>query len=267
MRSQRRAVWVGCAAIALALAGCGSITPLESADGGTVSPPRLTRSDAGRISIETADAGPSTVETNDADPLPPPTKDAGAPMAEPKDAGNGPSPARDAGAPMPDTKDAGKGANNSSCGAKGNCSNGLVCNPASGLCVECLVNDDCGGKTKLCDLATLTCVITAAMGIGAILVIAFDHGIGWDRHRRDVALSRIVVDDDVHFGSGVPINDVERDAIQGATAVGGIIRAPVGVQCDRSADVRDDGRRVGSHWRVADILIPGVVQRENLLAQ
>src|SRR5579863_4685938 len=162
MRSQRRAVWVGCAAIALALAGCGSITPLESADGGTVSPPRLTRSDAGRISIETADAGPSTVETNDADPLPPPTKDAGAPMAEPKDAGNGPSPARDAGAPMPDTKDAGKGANNSSCGAKGNCSNGLVCNPASGLCVECLVNDDCGGKTKLCDLATLTCLQCAS---------------------------------------------------------------------------------------------------------
>ncbi|HSY41832.1 MAG TPA: hypothetical protein VLA79_19985 [Polyangia bacterium] len=142
MKDERRVVWVGCAAIALTLLGCGSITPLDGTDGGIVSPPRLTASDAGRISIESADAGGPTAGINDAAPPPPPTKEAGAPMPEPKDAGNG--------------------ANTASCGAKGNCSNGLVCNPASGLCVECLVNDDCGGKTKLCDLATLTCLHCAS---------------------------------------------------------------------------------------------------------
>ena len=47
----------------------------------------------------------------------------------------------------------------------------------------------------------------------------------------------------------------------------GAVLAPVGMNADRTADVRDDGRRVGRHRRIGDVLIPGIVRGKELLAQ
>ena len=44
-----------------------------------------------------------------------------------------------------------------SCSASGGCSNGMVCNTATGTCVECLVNGDCGGG-QVCYVAMHICV-------------------------------------------------------------------------------------------------------------
>ncbi|HVV49434.1 MAG TPA: hypothetical protein VHO06_07240 [Polyangia bacterium] len=149
-------MWAGGAALALALLGCGSITPLDGADGGLV-PPRVTVPDAGIISVLSADAGSPPPAAQDAGSPPPAAQDAGSPPPAAKDAGSPPPAAKDAGPPPPKAKDAGPPPM-TGCTGKGGCSGGLVCNAATGLCVECLVDDDCKGKTKLCDLSTLTCV-------------------------------------------------------------------------------------------------------------
>lgn len=148
---------MGCAVFAFMLVGCGSITPLDGADGGVSSPRSVIAPDAGRISVLTGDAGlpgdaalPSgevatAAGTADAAPPPPATKDAGASASE---AGGG-------GASGAGGRDDDR--NFQSCVIKNNCP-GLRCNVLTGLCIECLVNTDCQGKTKLCDPLTLTCL-------------------------------------------------------------------------------------------------------------
>ncbi|HLK88286.1 MAG TPA: hypothetical protein VKZ18_00250 [Polyangia bacterium] len=104
MTAGRQVGWASCAALALVLVGCGSIVPLDGADGGEPPPSK------------SIDAGPASRAT---------------------DAGGGTA---------------------QGCAGKDDCSNGLVCDVTTGSCVECLVNADCPGKTKLCDLAKLTCL-------------------------------------------------------------------------------------------------------------
>ena len=94
--------------------------------------------------------------------------------------------------------------------------------------VVVLVPDDQVG------IAALAGVVAAAVGVRPVLVIAFDDGVGGDRHRGDVAFAGIVVDDDVDLRRAVAVDDVERNAVQRAVAVGGTVRAPVGVEMDRA---------------------------------
>lgn len=129
MTAEQRASWTACAAFALVLVGCGSIVPLDGTDGDVASPPASTP--------RPMDAGPPSMTT-----------DAG-PPAPNSGAGGAPGKAGDAGTAA-------------GCASKGYCSNGLVCDVATGRCVECLVNADCSGKTKLCDLARLTCLPCAS---------------------------------------------------------------------------------------------------------
>jgi len=156
MRGKRPALWTGCAAFALALLGCGSITPLEGADGGGP-PPEVTAPDTGIVSVLTRDAAaPAAGGTKDAGPLPK-AKDAGPP---PMTSGAGGAPPGSGGAPGP----GGSGGATQGCSSEGDCSDGLVCNVATGACVECLVDADCKGKTNLCDLTRLTCLQCASDG-------------------------------------------------------------------------------------------------------
>lgn len=144
MRGDRRAVWVGGAAFALALLGCGSITPLDGADGGVTAPPELTASDAGILSAASDDGGVPGGGASQGSGSAPGTKDAGPPAPKMKDAGP--------------PGQGGSGGTSQRCATKSDCSDGRVCNVATGLCVACLVDGDCKGKTKLCDLTSLTCL-------------------------------------------------------------------------------------------------------------
>ena len=159
MRGDRRVVSAGCAALALALLGCGSITPLDGADGGVTAPPKVTVSDAGILSAATDDSGApgggskdptSPPASKDASPPPPKMKDAGSPTA-----GTSGAPGPGGGATSPQ-----------GCATKGDCSEGRVCHVATGLCVECLLDGDCKEKTKLCDLASLTCLCPSDANCG-----------------------------------------------------------------------------------------------------
>ena len=116
-------------------------------------------------------------------------------------------------------------------------------------------------------IAALVGVVAAAVRVRSVLVIPFDDGVGRNRHRDDVAFAGIVVDDDVDLGGAVAVDDVVRDAVERAVAVAGTVLAPIGMDADRAADVGDDGRRVGRHGRVGDVLVPGIVRGKELLAQ
>ena len=48
------------------------------------------------------------------------------------------------------------GRSGAACTATTRCRNGMICNTATGACVECLSTSDCG--TQKCDLASQTCV-------------------------------------------------------------------------------------------------------------
>src|SRR4029077_10128280 len=52
-----------------------------------------------------------------------------------------------------------------------------------------------------------------AIQVGPVLIVSFDDRIGRDGGRDDVALRGIFVDDDVDLGHGIPVDDVERDAV------------------------------------------------------
>jgi hypothetical protein len=146
--------WIGWWALGLALAGCGSITSLEGADGGARRTGDITP-DAGLISIMTDDAGVPPTKAKDAAATPP-AKDAGTTPPGKNDGGPPPPNSGTGGAPE---TGGGNGGNGSAqgCAVKDDCQN-LVCDVLTGLCVECLVNGDCHGKTKICDPTTLTCL-------------------------------------------------------------------------------------------------------------
>src|SRR5262249_24034652 len=82
-------------------------------------------------------------------------------------------------------------------------------------------------------------------------------------HEHWVTLVRVAVltDDNGLLGHG-RIDDVDRDAVEGA--VGGGV-AKVRVEADR-AKVRDDVGRGRRHRGVRDLLVPGVVEWEELVA-
>lgn len=153
MTGKTSALSSGCAAFALILLGCGSITPLDGDDGGVPPPPNATSPDAGIVSVLTHDAGrPDPGGAKDPGLSPPASKDAATP---PMTNDGGPRPnAGTGGAPG----QGGSGGTAQGCANKGDCSDGLVCNVATGVCVECLADGDCREKTKLCDLTTLTCL-------------------------------------------------------------------------------------------------------------
>ena len=70
------------------------------------------------------------------------------------------------------------------------------------------------------------------------------------------------------FGWRVAVHDVVRDAVERVAAPG--VLAEVGVEpavAVEADDVVDDRGRVGGHRGVGDLLVPGVVGREELLAQ
>jgi hypothetical protein len=154
MMRGRAVRWVGWSAFVLALAGCGSITSLEGADAGARRAGDTTP-DAGLISIMTDDAGGPPAKAKDAGTTPP-AKDAGTAPPGTNDGGASPPNSGTGGAPG---KVGGNGGNGSGqgCAVKDDCG-GLLCNALTGLCVECLVDSDCHGKTKLCDPTTLTCL-------------------------------------------------------------------------------------------------------------
>ena len=132
---------------AIAIAGCGSVTALDlSEDGGSTT--SLPREDAGQIAVKDVSKDGAVL---DAAPKTPTAKSADAAAAP---------------APAPSTnKDAGIGADLKGAGAvstdgcttKNDCG-GLFCSLPNGICVECLVDQDCKGKSKLCDANSLTCV-------------------------------------------------------------------------------------------------------------
>ena len=116
-------------------------------------------------------------------------------------------------------------------------------------------------------IASLATIVAASVRIRSVLVIPLDDGACRNRHRHDIAFPRIVVDDDVDLGGRVAVNNVVRDAVERTLAVGGTVLAPVWMNGDRTADVRDDGRRVGRHRGVGDVLIPGIVRGKELLTE
>src|SRR5262249_48395912 len=75
----------------------------------------------------------------------------------------------------------------------------------------------------------------AGGGVGPVLEVALDDRVGRDRDRDEVALAGVVVDDDVHLRRAVAVDDVVGDAVERAAAVAGAVRAPVGVDANRSA--------------------------------
>ena len=99
-------------------------------------------------------------------------------------------------------------------------------------------------------IAALSVVVAAAVGIRAVLVIALNDRVGRDRHGHDVALAGIVVDDDVDGRGAVAVDDIVRNAVQRAVAVGRVVVAPIGMDVDRAADVGNDCRGIGRHGRV-----------------
>ena len=127
--------------------------------------------------------------------------------------------------------------------------------------VGVLVPDDQVG------VAALAWVVSAPVGVRPVLVVAFDDGVGGNRNRDDVALTGVVVDDDVHLRRAVAVNDVDRYPVQRVITVGGTIRAPVGMERGRRADMGDDRRGVRRNRSVADVLVPGIVRGKELLAE
>lgn len=81
-------------------------------------------------------------------------------------------------------------------------------------------------------VAALARVVTAAIGIRSALVIAFNHGVRWDRHRDDITFAGIIINGGINLGGAVAMDDVVGNAVQRAGAVGGTIRAPIGVNGD-----------------------------------
>jgi hypothetical protein len=160
MKLKRRVVWVGWSVLGLALVACGRVTPRDGVEGGVAPPQGAGAPDAGLISITSRDAGSGPPGlTKDAETAPPTNKDAGATPTATKDAAGAPPNMPDGGAPPPPGTGGapGMGDNGQGCSSKNDC-HGLVCDALTGLCVECLVNSDCKGKTKICDPATLTCL-------------------------------------------------------------------------------------------------------------
>src|SRR4029077_9821582 len=104
-------------------------------------------------------------------------------------------------------------------------------------------------------------------GLRAVLVVAFDHDVGRQRHGLHVALAGIGVDDDVDLGGGVTVDDVVGDAVQVVAVL--VVLAEIGVEpavAVGGGDVVNDGRGVGGDRGVGDLLVPRVVGREELLA-
>ena len=108
-------------------------------------------------------------------------------------------------------------------------------------------------------------------GIGrAGRAIPFDHGVRGNRHGDEVALGGVgeVRDEDLNLRRAA-IDDVDRDAVEGV--IGGRV-AEVGVNSRRGAavvgrDAADDGGGVCRDRRVGDDLIPGIVEREDLVPE
>src|SRR5262249_42506547 len=96
----------------------------------------------------------------------------------------------------------------------------------------------------------------------------FEHRAGRDGGVLHVALASVSVDDDMDPGHGVAVNDVVRDAVEvvAAAEVLAEIRVQPAVTVVRG-DVVDDGRGVGRHRGVSDVLVPRVVRGEERIAQ
>src|SRR5262249_52372566 len=72
--------------------------------------------------------------------------------------------------------------------------------------------------------------VPTAVGVGRVLIIALEDGTVRDWHGDDVALGRVVVDDDIDGRCAVAVNDVKRHPVERAGAVGRVVRVPVGRQ-------------------------------------
>ena len=101
-----------------------------------------------------------------------------------------------------------------------------------------------------------------------VLIVTLEDRIGRNRRVLQVALGRVSVHYHVDFRLRVAVHDVERNAVKRVTALG--VLAEVGMELAvavEADDVVDDRRRVRGDRRGGDDLVPGVVRREELLAQ
>jgi hypothetical protein len=91
--------------------------------------------------------------------------------------------------------------------------------------------------------------------------IAFEERAGGDRHGDQIALVGPIVDDDLEFGLRAG------DDVDGYADVGAVVdRSEIGMKGAVRADGVDQRRRVRRHRRGADLLIPGIIGGEELIA-
>jgi hypothetical protein len=62
-------------------------------------------------------------------------------------------------------------------------------------------------------VSALAWVVSTSVGIRPVLVVAFEDGVGRNRDRVDIALTGVVVDDDVHLRRTVAVHNVDQNPV------------------------------------------------------